>query len=162
MAPRHRRDNAPRLTLVPVNARDFFTRFAKAVNSRDKATLEALFHPEFTAWSPQSNELSRGFDGFWSQLENYPGGVPEMPSLPDVRLIGDDDRWALTPSYTVVPLTATNEFTVLSAVTYPDGTRWHVVSLVELRDELIYRMEFYYAPELEAPLLGKVGATAPG
>jgi hypothetical protein len=64
---------------MPVNARDFLTRFATAVNSRDKASLQAMFHPEFTAWSPQSGERSRGFDGFWAQMENYPGGPPEMP-----------------------------------------------------------------------------------
>ena len=147
---------------MAVNPRDFFVRFVRAVNTRNKPALEAMFHPEFTAWSPQSGERSRGFADFWAQMESYPGGVPEMPALPDARLIGDDERWAITPSYTVVPLAAGNEFTVLSAATYPDGTRWHVVSMVELRDDLMYRMEFYYAPELAAPLAESIGAFGRG
>lgn len=117
-----------------------------------------MFHREFVAWSPQSGERSRGFGEFWAQLEAYPGGAPEMPQLPMARIVGDDERWAITPSYTVIPLAAANEFTVLSAVTYPDGTRWHVVSAVELRDDLIYRMEFYYAPELPSPLADSIAA----
>jgi hypothetical protein len=145
-----------------MNGREFFTRFATAVNSRDRRVLESMFHPEFTAWSPQSGERSRGFAEFWAQLEAYPGGAPEMPQLPDSRLIGDDERWAITPSYTVVPLAAPNEFTVLSAVAYPDGTRWHSVAFVELRDHLIYRMEFYFAPELQAPLAQSIEAFGRG
>ena len=147
---------------MPVNTRDLFTRFAAAVNARDQQTLRHMFHPEFIAWSPQSGERSIGFDGFWAQMENYPGGVPEMPTLPDARLLGDDDRWAITPAYTVVPLAAPNEFTILSTTTYPDGQRWHVVSIVELRDELIYRMEFFFAPELPAPLTDSIAAYGRG
>jgi len=147
---------------VARHARDLFTRFAKAVNARDRTTLEPMFHPEFTATSPQSGERSRGFEGFWAQMESYPGGVPEMPGLPDARLLVDDDRWAITPAYTVVPLTAPNQFTIVAATAYPDGQRWHVVSMVELRDELIYRMEFFFAPELPAPLSDSIAAYGRG
>lgn len=147
---------------MPVNARELFSRFASAVNSRDKAALEPMFHPEFTAWTPQSGERSQGFAEFWAQLLDYPGGAPEMPQLPDARIMGDEERWAITPSYTVVPLAAANEFTALSAVVYPDGVRWHTVSIIELRDDLIYRIEFYFAPELAAPLADSIAAYAPG
>ena len=95
-------------------------------------------------------------------MESYPGGAPNMPLLPDARLIRDDERWAITPSYTVVPLASPNEFTVLSATAYPDGRRWHVVSMVELRDDSIYRMEFYFAPELAAPLAESIAAFGRG
>jgi hypothetical protein len=147
---------------VAVNARDLFTRFANAVNSRDRAMLESMFHPEFTAMAPQSGERSKGFDGFWAQVESYPGGVPEMPALPEARLLGDDDRWAITPAYTVVPLATPNQFTILAAAAYPDGQRWHTISMVELREELIYRMEFFYAPELPAPLSDSIAAYGRG
>jgi hypothetical protein len=147
---------------VPINAREFFTRFVTAVNARDQASLAPMFHPAFTSWSPQSGERSRGFDAFWTQMVSYPGGAPQVPQLPDARILGDEERWAITPSYTVVPLAAANEFTALSAVVYPGGFRWHVVSIIELRDDLIYRMEFYYAPELAAPLADSIATYAPG
>lgn len=134
------------------NPREFLTAFATALNSRDFETLETLIHPDFTTWIPQSGEKSHGFEGFVTQLKMYPGGAPQMPDGPQARLVGDDDRWAITPAYTVVPLTAPNEFTLLGHTIYPDGRTWHVVTLVEIRDEKLYRMENYFAPELAAPL----------
>jgi hypothetical protein len=140
------------------NARDFFTRFATAVNARDRATLEPMFHPDFSATSPQTGEIARGFAQFWEQLLSYPGGAPDMPLLPEARLYGDDERWAITPSYTVVPLKAPNEFTVIDRTQYPDGTVWHSVALVEIRDELLFRLELFFAPEMPAPLAQSMAA----
>jgi len=51
-----------------------------------------------------------------------------------------------------VPLASKNEFTVLMRSQYPDGRWWHLITLVELRDEKIYRTVNYFAPELPAPL----------
>jgi hypothetical protein len=121
-----------------------------------------MFHPEFATLSPQSGEQSVGFEGFWAQMETYPGGVPEMPTLPHARILNDDERWAITPSYTVVPLSAAQEFTVVARATYPDGTVWHTVSLVEMRNELIFRMEFYFGPELPAPLMKSMASYGRG
>ena len=145
---------------MAANARDFFTRFATAVNARDRVTLEGMFHPEFITTSPQTGEVARGFDPFWEQLLTYPGGAPDMPL--ETRLLGDDDRWAITPSYTVVPLSAPNEFTVINRTEYPDGSIWHSVAMVELRDDLLYRLEVYFAPEMPAPLaesIARFGST---
>jgi hypothetical protein len=134
------------------NARQLFERFVALINDRDKAALQKMFHPEFFADAPQSGERSRGFEQFWAQLEGYPGGGLDAPFVPDTRILGDDDRWAITPAYTVVPLSAPNEFTMLYRDVYPDGTAWHIVMFVELRAELLYRIETYFAPELPAPL----------
>ncbi len=130
------------------NGHEFFTRFVSALNSRDRDTLESLFHPDFVAEIPQSGERSRGFAAFWAQVEGWPDGSPVAPYLPDARLLGDDDRWAITPAYTVVPLTSSGKFTLLYHSVYPDGTSWFVVGLIELRDEKLFRMENYFAPEL--------------
>ncbi len=132
------------------NPREFLTAFATALNGRDFETLETLIHRDFVAFIPQSGERSDGFEGFVAQLKLYPGGAPQMP--PETRLMGDDERWAITPGYTVVPLSALNEFTLLSSTIYPDGRTWHVVSLIEIREGRLYRMENYFAPQLPAPL----------
>jgi hypothetical protein len=129
------------------------------LNARDRAGLEPLFHPDFTAWLPQSGEMSRGFEGFWAQFESYPGVFDSNDDvLPDPRLIGDHDRWVITPGFNVVPLTAPNSVTMLYRDVYPDGSTWYVVGLLELRDELIYRFEFFFAPELPAPLAESIAA----
>jgi hypothetical protein len=146
---------------VSTSARDFFFRFAAAMLEQDFATLEQMIHPDFVSELPQSGERSRGFAGFRAQLERYPGGSPTA-ELPDARMFGDEDRWAITPSYTVVPLAGRTEFTVLMRTRYPDGSWWRVILLVELRDERLFRIENYFAPELEPPLMAKIGSGAPG
>lgn len=144
------------------DAREFFVAFAAAVNDRDREALRRMIHPDFVASIPQSGERAAGFEPFIEQLESYPGGAPDMPTLSDARIIGDDQRWAITPSYTVVPLSAIDEFVVLAGVRYPDGRLWHTVSVVEIRDRKLFRMENYFAPEMPAPLLGTIGTGVPG
>jgi len=143
---------------VATNGREFFTRFVAALNARDKEVLESMFHPEFVAHIPQSGERSIGFAGFWAQLEGWPGGTPTGPLMPEARLLGDDDRWAITPAYTVVPLSPADTYTVLYHSLYPDGSSWFVVGLIELRDEKLLRMENYFAPDLPAPLAESIAA----
>jgi SnoaL-like protein len=144
------------------DAQAFFVKFVRAVDELDFTTLESLIHPDLVADSPQSGERSFGFDGFRAQLEQYPGGGVENPLPTTGRLIADEDRWAITPSYTVVPLTSRNEFTALLRAQYPDGSWWHIITLVELRDEKVYRTVSYFAPELPAPLGESIAAYQPG
>jgi hypothetical protein len=135
-----------------LSPREFFTTFATAMNTRDVATLEGMTHPDFVAFMPQSGERSRGLAALLIQGDAYPGGVPEVPLLPDVQFMGDEERWAITPGFTVVPLASANEFTIIGRVPYPDGTVWHSLLMVELRDERLYRMDIYFAPEMPAPI----------
>ncbi len=139
-----------------LSPREFFTKFAGAMNARDYATLEPMVHPDFLARMPQSGEQSRGLEGFRLQAESYPGGIPDVPPLGEVQLLGDEERWVITPGFTVVPLGSATEFTIVGRVAYPDGKLWHSVMVVELRDELLYRVDFFFAPEMPAPLLGSL------
>jgi hypothetical protein len=136
-----------------LSPREFFTTFATAMNAGDYDTLEALIHPDFVAFMPQSGERSRGLEALKFEREMYPGGVPDVPLLPNAQLFGDDERWVITPGFTVVPLATTNEFTIIGRVPYPDGTVWHSLLMVELRDTLLYRLDIYFAPEMKAPLM---------
>jgi SnoaL-like domain len=147
---------------VATSGPEFFSRFVSALNARDRAALESLFHPEFVAEIPQSGERSHGFAAFWAQLEEWPDGSPTAPDLPDARLLGDDDRWAITPAYTVVPLSSSGKFTLLYHSVYPDGTSWFVIGLIEIRDEKLLRMENYFAPELPAPLVDSIATFGRG
>jgi hypothetical protein len=138
--------------------REFFVRFVRAIDQHDRAALEAMIHPDLVTDMPQSGERSRGFEGFWTQMEQYPGGGIENPIESASRVLTLEDRWAITPSYTVVPLTGATEFTVLMRAQYPDGRWWHIVVLVEMRDERIYRTTNYFAPEMAAPLAESIAA----
>jgi len=128
------------------------------MDERDFATLEKMIHPDLVSDMPQSGERTVGFAGFRAQLEQYPGGGVQNPVATDARLLADAERWAITPAYTVVPLAGRKEFTVLFRAQYPDGRWWHMLTLVELRDEKIYRTVNYFAPEMPAPLAESIAA----
>jgi hypothetical protein len=119
--------------------------------AHDKARVESLIHPEFVSDLRQSGERSVGFENFWAQFVSYPGSAP-VPNLPDVRLLGEKERYAMSPGYTVVPLASPNDYTVVGRSQYPDGSWWHAITLIQIRDGMLYRLESYFAPELPAPL----------
>jgi hypothetical protein len=102
----------------------------------------------------QSGERVRGIQQFIDQFANYPDfDRIATPSPEETEIIGDDERWAILPNYTVVPLASPDVFTILQRTQYPDGTWWHVVMVAELRDEMLYRGEAFFAPEMPAPIL---------
>jgi hypothetical protein len=144
---------------VAFDPQRFFAEFLAAMLARDREALSRLIHPDLVAHMPQTGEQTRGFEGFWAELESYPGGAQNIRSS-DVRLLGDEERWAVTPGYTVVPMARASTYTVVGRATYPDGSNWHSIFGVEMRDEKLYRLEGYFAPELPAPLLALVGTEA--
>jgi hypothetical protein len=134
------------------NVQDLFRRYANAIAELDLATLEAMIHPDFVMDYPQSGERFRGFAAFKAQLENYPGGLPaSRMDDPKTRIVGDDERWAISPGYTVLPLSGPERFTSISRVPYPDGSRWWVVSILTIKDEKVVHSETYFAPEFDPP-----------
>ena len=137
---------------MPDSKQEFFRRYIRAIAERDFTNLETMIHPDYIGEYPQSGERFRGFDAFRAQLEHYPGGLPAAaPDDPWTKVLGDEERWAMTPGYTVLPLAGPERYTTVSRAPYPDGTRWWVVSILTLRDDKIAHAETYFAPEFEPP-----------
>jgi hypothetical protein len=129
-----------------------FERWARAIADRDFATLESMVHPDMVTDYPQSGERFRGFAAMRAQLERYPGGRPPSSAMPRAaKIIGGEERWAITPGYTVLPLTGPERYTTIARARYPDESLWWVVSIVELKDGKVYRSETYFAPDFAAP-----------
>jgi hypothetical protein len=82
--------------------------------------------------------------------------------MPEIRLLGEDERYAMSPAYTVVPLASPNDYTVVVRSQYPDGSWWHVINLVQIREGKLYRLDNYFAPELPSPLAESIAAYRPG
>lgn len=120
--------------------------------------VEQMVHDDFVVDMPQSGERARGFAAFKEQFDAYPGGTPDMPLVDEIELLTDEPRFAMAPSFRVVPLSSGNEFTAVVQSRYPDGTKWFSIVLVELRDEKLYRLENYFAPEMPAPLAESIAA----
>ena len=130
----------------------FFRRYIQAIADRDFAALEQMIHPDYEGEYPQSGERFQGFAALRAQLENYPGGVPASRyDDPKTKILGDEDRWAISPGYTVLPLAGPERYTTVSRAPYPDGSRWWVVSILTLKDGKVFHAETYFAPEFDPP-----------
>lgn len=132
--------------------RELFERYVKAIAEQDFEALGQIVHPDVVVEYPQSGERLRGFASFRAQLENYPGGLPRGEAGVDsARILGDDERWVITPGYTVLPLAGPERYTTISRAAYPDGSHWWVVSIVEIKENRLVHAETYFAPEFEPP-----------
>jgi ketosteroid isomerase-like protein len=137
---------------MPESPRAFFERYIEALNRQDWTALEQFFHADYVDESPQSGERIRGFANMKAMLTNYPGGEQFVDAISDVEIIGADEQWAVTPMLSVVRVEGTADvYTGVARTRYPDGSTWHVVMLVRLRDGKIWRTTTYYGPEFPAP-----------
>ena len=111
--------------------------------------LGRLQHDDFVQEFPQSGEVIRGRENFRRAHESYPGGTP----LNEVQqVIGTEDRWVMAPTFTFVRLVGAGDtFVAESEATYPDGSEYHVVTIIEIRDAKVLRARTYFAAPFEAP-----------
>jgi hypothetical protein len=115
----------------------------------DQETLRALRHDHYVEDWPHTGERIRGAERAARIHEPYPGGLPTGGV---VRVVGSEDRWVMTPSYTLLRVSGTGDvYTALLRARYPDGSLWWVVTFLEVRDAKIYRATTLFAPHLEAP-----------
>lgn len=143
--------------------RAFFARWIKALNEFDFAAIEEMVDPELILDLPQSGERIRGYQRWRTHIESYPGGLtPDSADALGARLIQQPERWAISPGYTVVRMSNPERFTTTVKVAYPDGTHWWIVTAVEMRDERVYHLTSFFAPQLAAPLAESVGRVPPG
>ena len=134
------------------DVRDFFTRYVKAITELDFAALEEMVHPDFVGDYPQSGERFRGVKAMRAQLEHYPGGLRrDRAADAKTKVVGVEERWAITPGYTVLPLAGPERYTTIARAMYPDESRWWVITIVELKDHKVHRAETYFAPDFDPP-----------
>lgn len=128
--------------------RAVFERWLEALNTRDMAALEALAHPDFEDFYPQSGELTRGFENLKAIIDNYPGGGTQ--GLGRDRIVGGEERWVRTPMFTMLRVEGSeNVFTGIQRGRYPDGSVWFIIIISEVRDGRIYRQQSFFAPTFE-------------
>jgi len=132
--------------------RQLFDRWIEAVNKQDRNALAAVLHPDYIDEMPQSGERTRGAANLFAILDNFPRFDEMRDSVSMAQLIGAEDRWVITPNFTVVQVVGDAEvYTITGRATYPDGLHWYMIVLARLKDGLIHRTTSFYAPELPAP-----------
>lgn len=133
------------------SGREVIEAFIDIQNRQDWDRLVEVLHPDYVEELPQSGERFRGIANARAQRENYPGGAFQSP-VERRDLAGGEDRWVMTPAFTLIRVTGTSDrYTYVLRTRYPDGSFWFVVALAELRDGLIARSTLYFAPDFPAP-----------
>jgi SnoaL-like domain len=87
-------------------------------------------HPDYVLEMPQSGERIRGRDN----MQAYKGAYPNPPTIQLRRVVGVGDVWV-----------------VEARSDYGDGQTYHVIDIVEYRDNKIWRETRYYAQPFQAP-----------
>jgi SnoaL-like domain len=124
--------------------------YVAAMTANDGEAMGRLRHEDYILDYPQSGERIRGHASEREIAANYPGGVPDLEGRPQV--VGIDDRWVMTPSFTFERIAGSGEAWWLEArVVYPDGARWNLVALCRLRDGRIHRETDYWAEPFDPP-----------
>jgi len=133
--------------------REVIERYLAAMKSAlfegDYRSLDQLRHPDFVEEWPQSGERVLGSANMRAIEEHMPN-PPVSGSVE--RLVGSEDRLALTPAMTILHIAGTGDmYTVVWRATYQLGDVWFGIMLCTLRDRLVWRATTFFAPQLEAP-----------
>ena len=113
----------------------------------DLDTLTSLQHPDFVEEWPQSGERIRGSENFKAIQGRYSDTTSESR-----RIIGTEDHWTLAATFTPIRVFGAGDtFTALTEARYADSSQYHVVSILELRDGLIWKVTSFFAAPFDAP-----------
>lgn len=124
-------------------------RYIEAGARNQLDALEQMRTPDWQLRWPASNELVPSSAAYRTIHENYPGGFPRFE---DIRVAGPDDRYVLTPAYTIVRVAGSGDLWLAEArVRYADGSDWCMAKVLELRDGKVHRETDYWAPVQEPP-----------
>ncbi|HEY3072798.1 MAG TPA: nuclear transport factor 2 family protein [Candidatus Limnocylindrales bacterium] len=124
-------------------------RYVVAASANDLDSLAALRDPDWQVSWPQSGERVIGTDDFRAIVSRYPGGTPRTEIR---RVVGDKDRWVVTPSNTALRVAGEGDLWWGEwSVTYPDGQTYFCIDLIELRGGRVWRETVYWATPFEAP-----------
>jgi hypothetical protein len=128
---------------------DVVRAYVEAYRVDDRDAQSRLRHRDWTCEYPQSGERIRGDANIRAILEHYPGGAPQVVST---HVVGSEDRYVVTPMLTIERVAGSGDLWWGDGVAvYPDGSTWHLVVLIELRDGLVFREVEYFAAPFEAP-----------
>ncbi|MEX0756103.1 MAG: nuclear transport factor 2 family protein [Actinomycetota bacterium] len=103
----------------------------KALGAGDWDVARAMLHEDFVQEWPQSGERIVGRDDALEIDRNFPGGLPAMTFR---RTVADGDLAI-----------------VETELRYADGSTYHGVSVIEVRDGKVARETDYFAEPFRAP-----------
>lgn len=110
--------------------REIVDRYLAGV-SGDHQTLGEFRHKDFVEDWPQTGERIRVAENMAQIDAHYPGG---MPTGGVERVVGSEDRWVMTPSFTLLHVSGSGDvYTALLRARDADSSDWWIASFMEVR-----------------------------
>ena len=129
--------------------REVVDRYSRALAAWDLDAAETVMAEDIVEDYPQSGERIVGLDN-WRRIIRYWPEQEKMSTDID-RVVGSEDRWVMGPTWALTRVIGTgDQFWATGHVTYPDGSRWHLVQLIEVRGGKVARLTSYFAAPFEA------------
>ena len=145
---------APPVSLAPASEldaaalRQLSSRYERATQQRDFATLEHLRGAEWTVEWPQTGERVPDHAADVAIHRAYPG----YPDVQVTRVASSPEGWELTPLLTPIRVHGIGPLVVFEGVNdYANGERWYTVILAETGDGRVRRETAYFGRPFEAP-----------
>ncbi|MGH2456455.1 MAG: nuclear transport factor 2 family protein [Candidatus Limnocylindria bacterium] len=134
---------------MPEGHRATVDRYVRALQSGDLDAQDETLHDDFQEGYPQSGERIVGKVNRRAILRHFTENMGSP--LPKVDMVmGAEDRWVLSPSFSALHISGTgDEYAVVGRATYPDGSEWHIIQLIKMKDGLIWRIRAYFGPPFE-------------
>ena len=138
--------------MAELTNREIVERFVQAQANPSGDSGDAYLADDLIEDYPQSGERIRGRANRRAIFDNYPGRAEHDFGPNQVRTVVGEDQWVMTPAMTLARISGSGErYTATGLITYPNGERWHLVQLIELRGGKIARLTTYFAAPFEAP-----------
>jgi limonene-1,2-epoxide hydrolase len=129
--------------------REVVEHYARAMKERDYEAAMFLLADDMVEDYPQSGERISGLENWLTMLRNWPES--ERYESDVVEVIGSEDQWVVSPSWVLTRVIGSGDhFWATGHVTYPDGSRWHLVQLLEVHGGKITKMRSYFAEPFPA------------
>ena len=124
-------------------------RYFAAHAAHDYDAVGRMRDADWTVDWPQSRERVRGHEADMAIMRNWPGGLPTAGT---VRVSGSEDRWVITAAFTVQRVAGSGDvWWADGTASYPDGSNWFFVALLQLRKGKLLHETWYFAEPREAP-----------
>jgi ketosteroid isomerase-like protein len=134
------------------SAKDLSLRVMEILNRGEFDRLDEVFDDDIVTEWPQSGERVRGLENTKAVLSARPGDRITPDPLTMEVIEGDEETFLLTPMFTMVRAEGHGDTATITLKTrYPDGTYWHIVTIMKVRDGKVVHQVQYFAQPLEAP-----------
>ena len=135
-----------------MTGRDIALRLLEIINRSEWDSLGEVLADDVVIEWRQSGERIRGLANARSVFSSYPGEQPDRFGNELEFVEGDEDRFIITPSFTMIRAEGVGDSVTSTVRTiYPDGAVWYIVNLAKLRSGKIVYMVQYFAPAYDAP-----------